>query len=53
MDPWDLLEELLDLLGTAELWDMPDLKMKIGAVIASEQLIMPDTYKKSKCYVCP
>jgi hypothetical protein len=49
MDPWDFLDELLELLDTSELWNMPDLKMKIGEVIVTQQLIMPDTYNKSKC----
>jgi hypothetical protein len=51
MDPWDFLDELLELLSISEVWNMPDLKMKIGAVIVSQQLIMPDTYNKSKCNV--
>jgi hypothetical protein len=44
----ELLRDLLELLAVADLWDLQELKVKAGWVIASEQkLVGPDTHELS------
>lgn len=47
-----LLCELLELLTTADVWDLQELKSEVGWIIASEhKLIGPDTYKMGELLV--
>ncbi|KAF9016388.1 hypothetical protein BDZ89DRAFT_1166299 [Hymenopellis radicata] len=39
----ELLEDLLELLEPADMWDIPDLKSYIGFLIDKHELLTPDT----------
>ena len=46
----DLLHDLLELLTVADVWDLQELKVEVGRVIAREhKLIGPDTYGMGEC----